>query len=103
MEQAGQVSVALADQGIVEGDVGLVILPQEQLQQGRRLLSPGGLIDGETIRILKPLYCFSYTDAVLSDVRSVKCLKSPAISLTLPLSLSLPLPLFLPPSPPSLL
>jgi hypothetical protein len=47
VEQAGQVSVALADQGIVEGDVGLVILPQEQLQQGRRLLSPGGLIDGQ--------------------------------------------------------
>lgn len=95
MEQAGQVSVALADQGIVEGDVGLVILPQEQLQQGRRLLSPGGLIDGETIRILKPLYCFSYTDAVLSDVRSVKCLKSPAISLSPPSSLSSSLSPFL--------
>ena len=49
MEQAGQVSVALADQGVVEGDVGMVILPQEQLQQGRRLLFPGGLINGETM------------------------------------------------------
>jgi len=48
VEQVGQVPVALAHQGVVEGDVRPVVLPQQQLQQSRGLVLPGGLRGGRS-------------------------------------------------------
>lgn len=43
VEHISQIIICLLDQGVVEGDVGSVVLPQEKLQQGHSLLLPGGL------------------------------------------------------------
>lgn len=43
MKQTGQIIVCLLDQGVVEGDIRPVVLPQQQLQQGHSLILPGGL------------------------------------------------------------
>lgn len=43
MKQVGQIIVCLLDQGIVEGDIGAVVLLQQRLQQGHSLILPGGL------------------------------------------------------------
>lgn len=42
-EHISQIIICLFDQGVVEGDVGTVVLPQEKLQQGHSLILPGGL------------------------------------------------------------
>lgn len=44
MKQIGQIIIRLLDQGIVEGDVSTVVLPQQQLQQSPGLVLPGGLV-----------------------------------------------------------
>lgn len=43
VEHISQIIICLFDQGVVEGDVGTVVLPQEKLQQGHSLILPGGL------------------------------------------------------------
>lgn len=43
VKQICQIIVRLLDQRVVEGDVSAVVLPQQELQQGRSLILPGGL------------------------------------------------------------
>lgn len=43
VKQICQIIVRLLDQRIVEGDVSVVVLPQQELQQGHSLVLPGGL------------------------------------------------------------
>lgn len=50
MKQISQIVVSLLDHCIVEGDVSTVVLHEQQRQQSRSLILPGGLVRWGTER-----------------------------------------------------